>query len=39
MLNETYGVSARLYDAYLGEAPMISANVDTLLIIHAKMVR
>ena len=36
MLNETYGVSAELYDAYLGEAPMISANVDTLLIIHAK---
>ena len=36
MLNETYGVSAELYDAYLGEAPMISVNVDTLLIIHAK---
>ena len=36
MLNETYGVSADLYDAYLGEAPMISVNVDTLLIIHAK---
>ncbi len=36
MLNETYGVSAGLYDAYLGEAPMISVNVDTLLIIHAK---
>ena len=34
--NETYGVSAELYDAYLGEAPMISVNVDTLLIIHAK---
>ena len=36
MLNETIGVSADLYDAYLGEAPMISVNVDTLLIIHAK---
>ena len=36
MLNDTYGVSADLYDAYLGEAPMISVNVDTLLIIHAK---
>lgn len=36
MLNETYGVSADLYDAYLGEIPMISVNVDTLLIIHAK---
>lgn len=36
MLNETYGVSADLYDAYLGECPMINVNVDTLLIIHAK---
>ena len=36
MLNETIGVSADLYDAYLGESPMISVNVDTLLIIHAK---
>lgn len=36
MLNDTFGVSADLYDAYLGEAPMISVNVDTLLIIHAK---
>ena len=36
MLNQTYGVDADLYDAYLGEMPMISVNVDTLLIIHAK---
>lgn len=36
MLNETYGVSTDLYDAFLGESPMISVNVDTLLIIHAK---
>ena len=36
MLNDTFGVSADLYDAYLGESPMISVNVDTLLIIHAK---
>lgn len=36
MLGDTFGVSADLYDAYLGEAPMISVNVDTLLIIHAK---
>ena len=36
MLNETYGVSAELYDAYMGEAPMISANVDTLLTPPAK---
>ena len=36
MLGDTFGISADLYDAYLGEAPMISVNVDTLLIIHAK---
>lgn len=36
MLNDTYGINADLYDAYLGESPMISVNVDTLLIIHAK---
>lgn len=36
MLEGTYGVSADLYDAYLAEMPMISVNVDTLLIIHAK---
>ena len=36
MLNDTFGISADLYDAYLGESPMISVNVDTLLIIHAK---
>ena len=36
MLNDTYGISADLYDADLGESPMISVNVDTLLIIHAK---
>ena len=36
MLNDTFGVSADLYDGYLGESPMISVNVDTLLIIHAK---
>ena len=36
MLNDTFGISADLYDGYLGETPMISVNVDTLLIIHAK---
>ena len=36
MLNDTFGISTDLYDGYLGEIPMISVNVDTLLIIHAK---
>ncbi len=31
-----YGISADLYDDYLAEVPMISANVDTLLIVKAK---
>lgn len=36
MLEGTYGISADMYDEFLGETPMISANVDTLLIIKAK---
>ena len=28
MLNDTFGVSADLYDGYLGESPMISVNVE-----------
>ncbi len=31
-----YGVGAELYDDFMGEMPMISTNVDTLLIIKAK---
>lgn len=30
------GVSSDLYDDYLGEVPMISVNVDTMIIIKAK---
>lgn len=32
----TYGITADMYDDYLAEMPMISTNVDTLLIIKAK---
>ncbi|MGN1146402.1 MAG: DUF4358 domain-containing protein [Acetatifactor sp.] len=36
MLEGTYGVSADMYVDYLAEAPMISTNVDTLILIKAK---
>lgn len=36
MLEAGYGITSDMYDDYMGEAPMISANVDTLLIIKAK---
>lgn len=36
MLEAVYGISPDMYEDYLGESPMISANVDTLLIIKAK---
>lgn len=36
MLEGTYGITPDMYDDYMGESPMISANVDTLLIIKAK---
>lgn len=36
MLEEQFGITADMYDDYLAEMPMISANVDTLLIIRAK---
>lgn len=36
MLEGMVGVKSDLYDDYLAEMPMISANVDTLLIIKAK---
>ncbi len=35
-LDMTYGVSAGLYEEYVGEMPMVSTNVDTLLIVKAK---
>lgn len=36
MLEGIVGIKSDLYDDYLAEMPMISANVDTLLIIKAK---
>ncbi len=36
MLEDTFGIASDLYDDYMGEMPMISTNVDTLLIIKAK---
>lgn len=36
MLEMTYGITPDMYDDYLAEMPMISTNVDTLLIVKAK---
>lgn len=36
MLEAQFGITADMYDDYFAEMPMISANVDTLLIIKAK---
>lgn len=36
MLEQIYGVSADMYDAFLGEMPAISVHVDTLLVVQAK---
>lgn len=36
MLEVQFGITADMYDDYFAEMPMISANVDTLLIIKAK---
>ena len=36
MLEMQFGITADMYDDYFAEMPMISANVDTLLIIRAK---
>lgn len=36
MLEGTFGISAELYEDYVGEMPMISTNVDTLIVIKAK---
>lgn len=35
MLEMTYGLTSDMYEDYMGESPMISANVDTLLIVKA----
>lgn len=36
MLEMTFGITSDMYDDYMAEMPMISANVDTLLIVQAK---
>lgn len=36
LLESRYGITSDMYDDYMGEIPMISTNVDTLLIIKAK---
>lgn len=36
VLEDLYGISPDMIDDFLGEMPMISANVDTLLIVKAK---
>lgn len=33
---DAYGLTADMYDAFFGEMPMISTNVDTLIVIKAK---
>ncbi len=33
---ESYGLTTDMYDAFFGEMPMISTNVDTLIVIQAK---
>ena len=35
-LEEIYGISPDMYEDYLAECPMISVNVDTLIIVKAK---
>lgn len=36
MLESNFGISPDMYDDYMGEMPMISANVDTMIIVKAK---
>lgn len=36
MLEGNFGISSDLYEDYLAEVPMISSNVDTLIVIKAK---
>lgn len=36
MMNDIYGISEDMYEEYLAEMPMISTNVDTLIIVKAK---
>lgn len=36
MLASAYGITSDMYDDYFGQIPMISTNVDTLIIVKAK---
>lgn len=36
MMGSIYGVTEDMYEEYLGESPMISTNVDTLIVVKAK---
>lgn len=36
ILSEMYGISEDMYDDFLAEMPMISTNVDTMIIVKAK---
>ena len=36
LLEERFGITTDMYDDYFGEMPMISANVDTILVVKAK---
>lgn len=36
MFSELYGVTADMYDEFVAEIPMMSAHVDTLIIVKAK---
>lgn len=36
MLETFYGITADMYDDFMAESPMISANVDTLIIVRPK---
>lgn len=36
LLDDWYGISEDMYDDYYGQTPMISANVDSLIVVKAK---
>lgn len=36
MLESTFGIKAEMYEDYLAEMPMISNNIDTLVVVKAK---
>ena len=36
MLEGTFGITADMYDDYMAEMPMISTNVDTLIVVKPK---